>query len=77
MEARLATKKSNGLVEKLKWRKMLEDIEEELTLIEKQLYDFIKPLYIAHESGRPVTFEDPDILSIKVAHSIQKKMAKL
>lgn len=77
LEARLASKKSNGLVEKLRWRKMLEDIEEELTLIESQLNDFIKPLYIAHESNRSVTFEDPDFFSVKVAQSIQKKMMKV
>lgn len=56
---------------------MLEDIEEELTLIESQLYDFIKPLYFAHESKRSITFEDPDVFSIKVAQSIQKKMIKV
>lgn len=48
LKTKLEAKKDNGLADKLKWRKLLEDIEEELTLIESQLHDFIKPLYIAH-----------------------------
>ena len=56
---------------------MLDDIKREVSDLDNQIKDFLKPLFNAHQTRNSYAFMDPDQFCIKVAEQVLRNISHL
>lgn len=70
-------KYKESLIEAISENKMIEDIKREITDIDNQIKDFLKPLFNSHQTRNSYSFIDPDQFCIKISEQILKNISYL
>lgn len=65
------------LIEAISENKMIEDIKREITDIDNQIKEFLKPLFNSHQTRSSYSFIDPDQFCIKISEQILKNISYL